>query len=107
MRKGVELSPIENNARRSRRNGEGGRGGQRGTRRASAGGQGTGAGPIELTGMRGENEKERDRERETAGQGGDRAGGASGGAFYGEAPNSVPLRSITTSGVITELPTAR
>lgn len=30
-----------------------------------------------------------------------------GGAFYGEAPNSVPLRSITTSGVITELPTAR
>lgn len=36
MRKGVELSPIENNARRSRRNGEGGEGGrERGDRRGT------------------------------------------------------------------------
>lgn len=67
MRKGVELSPIENNARRSRRNG---RGRKRGRTELRARGEG-GGGASERAGGEGE---------EVPG----RAGGASGGAFYGE-----------------------
>lgn len=99
VRKGVELSPIENNARRSRRNG----GDATGVRRARAQGS---AGTDERVRQR-ENERERVRKRDRGGWSPVRGCTGRVCVFYGEARNSVPLRSITTSGVITELPTAR
>jgi len=98
VRKGVELSPIENNARRSRRNGtQSGRETDRNERR--------------------ERRRRRRRRRRGGadGQAGEGGGGGGGWSRWGctrgcilwGAANSVPLRSITTSGVITELPTAR
>lgn len=69
MRKGVELSPIENNARRSRRSGaQGGRETDRIERRDEGVGRET---DKQACGREG-------------GGGGGRAGGAPGGAFYGE-----------------------
>lgn len=88
MRKGVELSPIENNARRSRRNGTPGGRETDGIARREA-----------RRGGEGETDKQ-------ARGGGPRWGCTRGCILWGAA-NSVPLRSITTSGVITELPTAR
>lgn len=83
----MELSPIENNARRSRRNGtRSGRETDRIERREEGA------------------SRETDQRRE--GGGWSRWGCTRGCILWGAA-NSVPLRSITTSGVITELPTAR
>lgn len=89
MRKGMELSPIENNARRSRRNGtQGGRETDRIERRE-------------------EREVGRETDKQARDGGGWSRWGCTRGCILWEAANSVPLRSITTSGVITELPTAR
>lgn len=82
----MELSPIENNARRSRR------------KRLSGGTEGGGEGRSGSDRIEGAREGKEEWSR---------TGVHQGGCILWGAANSVPLRSITTSGVITELPTAR